>query len=102
MVDEYFVTDQDSIYVKSSFPIEEFKNNRAPPHTCSFERIVKYYKDVSLFDRIYIHEKNVNLPYWERALQKRETHYPNIEENLATRCKVLDTMGEDWMNLTNP
>lgn len=93
MVDEYFVTDQDSIYVKSSFPIEEFKNTE-----CSSYMQLKESSSItrmSLFDRIYIHEKNVNFTILRKSLQNGETHYPNIEENLATRCKVLDTMGED-------
>ncbi len=92
MIDEYFVSEKDSIYVKSSFAIEEFKNTECS----SYMRL----KDspcitkMSLFRKINIHEKNVNFLILRERIQDQDISYPIIHKNFATHCKVLGTVDE--------
>lgn len=91
LVGEALAVDGETVYVKSSFPIKEFKNTTSGSYGKLADCPGIY--TMNLFKDIQIREQNVDLTMIRQELNEEAQDPPEVEEMVASRCFVA---GEEW------
>lgn len=86
LVGEALAVDGEEVYVKSSFPIKEFKNTTSGSYVKLADCPGIY--TMNLFKDIQIREQNVDLTMIRQELDVETQDPPEVEEMVASRCFV--------------